>query len=93
MELGGAKDAKQTQSPTDTQYSTVPSFQYSKREPIVRNEANFHQRANREIGVPGGNRAKQTQLGPGQNQSQVHCSKEVRSDSPQHGHGKNKANW
>ena len=30
----------------------------------MRNEANFHQRADREIGVPGGNRAKQTQLGP-----------------------------
>jgi hypothetical protein len=31
---------------------------------IVRNKANFHQRADREIGVPGGNLAKQTQLGP-----------------------------
>jgi len=30
----------------------------------VRNKANFHQRADREIGVPGGNRAKQTQLVP-----------------------------
>ena len=37
-------------------------------------------------------RAKQTQLGPGQNRSQVQCNKEVRSDSRQHGHGKNKAN-
>ena len=59
---------------------------------FVRNKPNFHQRADREIGVPGGNRAKQTQFVPGQNQSQVQCSKEVRSDSSQHGHGKNKAN-